>query len=550
MAPVATTTENGDLTNASSLDECVDLFYTVHDSTPKEVIKRHLRSAWRANPQYTLRLLFYLLDVRNGKSATMSALYGLQWLLQNHQNTFLVNLTYVNELGCIRDFATLLMMERCRLAQGIDFSVWQKRKVRNFKPRFDHEEFYKRVRQAPLSAGVKATNYAIVQLFVSALIDDKARMSQKKPVSLFSKWLPSQDSYLNRTTRLFDDVAMALYAKECGNAQRRPLIHARNYLRKNYISPLRKYASVTERLMSDKQWSKVAYKSVPSKCMARNSHRFEVHDGERYMRFLQDAVIGKVSVKAAVLKPHEICFPHSRSSRLHTLLADAQWEAYVSSMRAAGTLSSCVAVCDVSGSMSGQPMDVCVSLGLLIATLAKEPWKDHLITFSANPQFHLVTGKTLTEKLLNIQRMDWMMNTNFDRIFDIILDRAMQHNVKTEDVPKTIFVFSDMQFDLADPSMNSTGFQRVKAKFAKSSYEMPQIVFWNLRNSHGVPVTITDEGTALVSGFSGNLLKLFLEGGDFAKSTTNEQQSTAMSPVEIMRKAIDHERYCGLRVID
>ena len=37
---------------------------------------------------------------------------------------------------------------------------------------------------------------------------------------------------------------------------------------------------------------------------------------------------------------------------------ELQWKSYVMNLKASGTLSSALAVCDVSGSMTGQPMQV------------------------------------------------------------------------------------------------------------------------------------------------------------------------------------------------
>ena len=41
-------------------------------------------------------------------------------------------------------------------------------------------------------------------------------------------------------------------------------------------------------------------------------------------------------------------------------VAEAQWKAYVKKLREGGELSSAMAICDVSGSMHGQPMQVCL----------------------------------------------------------------------------------------------------------------------------------------------------------------------------------------------
>lgn len=55
-----------------------------------------------------------------------------------------------------------------------------------------------------------------------------------------------------------------------------------------------------------------------------------------------------------------------------------------------GKLKNCLAICDVSGSMSGTPMEVSVALGVVVSELSVEPWKGKLITFSKNPKLQLV----------------------------------------------------------------------------------------------------------------------------------------------------------------
>ena len=44
--------------------------------------------------------------------------------------------------------------------------------------------------------------------------------------------------------------------------------------------------------------------------------------------------------------------------KLEEQVMEAQWKSLVDGLRQSGQLSSCLAVADVSGSMSGQPMNV------------------------------------------------------------------------------------------------------------------------------------------------------------------------------------------------
>ena len=152
--------------------------------------------------------------------------------------------------------------------------------------------------------------------------------------------------------------------------------------------------------------------------------------------------------------------------------------------------------------------------------------------------------------------MDWHGSTDVDAAFDLILKRACDSKIAQEQMIETLFIFSDMQFDSACRSFSDMGdfgswtaptnFKVAQAKFEKHGYKLPKVVFWNLRGygygeSASVPVTQTEEGTALVSGFSGQLLKLFMDG-------VNELMT--FNPFNLMKEAIGKEKYDNWKVID
>ncbi|ERN02135.1 hypothetical protein AMTR_s00045p00177740 [Amborella trichopoda] len=66
-------------------------------------------------------------------------------------------------------------------------------------------------------------------------------------------------------------------------------------------------------------------------------------------------------------------------------------------------------------------MEVCVALGLLVSDLSAKPWKGTVITFSNEPQIHKIQGKTIFERRKFVESMDWGHNTNFQKIFDLLL---------------------------------------------------------------------------------------------------------------------------------
>ncbi|KAK1270623.1 hypothetical protein QJS04_geneDACA021617 [Acorus gramineus] len=237
---------------------------------------------------------------------------------------------------------------------------------------------------------------------------------------------------------------------------------------------------------------------------------------------------------AGALLPHEIL------AEAHSEVAELQWRRMVSDLQEKGKLKNCIAVCDVSGSMSGTPMDVCVALGMLVAELSEEPWKGKVITFSAAPQLHLIEGETLAEKTSFVREMNWGMNTDLQAVFDRILEVAVEGGLEAEKMIKRMFVFSDMEFDQASARLWETDYMVIRRKFEEKGYGsvVPDIVFWNLRDSRSTPVRSMDKGVALVSGFSKNLLKLFLEGDG------------VIDPEIIMEAAIAGEEYSKLVVFD
>ncbi|KAI1078600.1 hypothetical protein F5B20DRAFT_208193 [Whalleya microplaca] len=298
---------------------------------------------------------------------------------------------------------------------------------------------------------------------------------------------------------------------------------------------------------------------------------------------------------------------------LNAKVVDGQWKTLVQRIKDSGTLESSIAVCDVSGSMFGPqfpdgtcPMDTSIGLSLLLAEVTAPPFGGHFITFSAQPEVESfdVTA-SLSDKWEQLSGSKWGMNTNFVAVFeDLILPMAVRHNLKQEDMVKRVFVFSDMQFDQASAttffppvpgsahgsrqlsfSNWSTSFERIRGKYAEAGYEMPELVFWNLaggRAGYGAgtagdptapkPVTAEEEGTAMVSGYSQGMLKVFLDNGSFEDPEEEEVEEDVnmvegdddevlveaetkvkkrkIDPMSTLKKAIGHKAYEPLKVVD
>ncbi len=158
-----------------------------------------------------------------------------------------------------------------------------------------------------------------------------------------------------------------------------------------------------------------------------------------------------------------------------------------------------------------------------------------------------------------LQKLDWGSNTDLNAVFTLILQRALASNIPPEQMLDTLFIFSDMQFDPATTgnaygmypvqgvpqhTAKETNFKVAQVEFEEHGYKLPKVVFWNLDGNAedaAVPVTHREEGTALVSGFSGQLLKLFMAGASALDK---------FNPFVIMKEAISAEKYNGWKVVD
>jgi hypothetical protein len=81
----------------------------------------------------------------------------------------------------------------------------------------------------------------------------------------------------------------------------------------------------------------------------------------------------------------------------------------------------------------------------------------------------------------------------------------------------------------------------VQKAFVEAGYAdgAPHLIFWNLRATGTYPAFGESRGVSMVSGFSPNLLKLFMDGEDLSQLT----------PLSTMRKAIDDARYDDVRAL-
>jgi hypothetical protein len=342
-----------------------------------------------------------------------------------------------------------------------------------------------------------------------------------KTPSLLAKWLPSENASSNETKRM-------------GNIVRQSLGLTHKEYRK-ILSTLRRRINVLERLMSANRWDEIEFDKIPSRAGMIYKNAFARRDiiAKKYEAFAKDE---NTKVNADVLYPHEIAHQAfmargNEYDSTNRLMIQKYWNNlpnYYGDNEENG-----IAVVDVSGSMSGLPMEAAVSLGAYIAEKAHGPFAGHFITFSGNPELVSFEGVDITDKFNRCVRADWGMNTNIEAVFNMLLDNAQKNEVKPEDMPTRIYIFSDMEFDscmyygpvkkgrydwnerqtLGSTAEVETLMEGIGRKWAEAGYKIPSLVFWNLdcRNQN---IPAIGDGFSYVSGFSPVMIETILSGKD------------------------------------
>ncbi|KAK9276577.1 hypothetical protein L1049_006112 [Liquidambar formosana] len=548
-------TENNSPTFLSSGNHCLDFFFHVVPDTPSEAVTRRLQLAWDQDPMTALKLVCNLRGIRGTGKADREGFYAAAlWLHGNHPKTLACNATSIAKFGYYKDLLEILY----RLLEGPDVreSLRRDRQERLSLKR----SYYKGKRvysseEKRIAAGKKGMerynndpvyrflHNQVSHLFAEHLKSDLQNLNSGnvRNLSFAAKWCPSLYSFFDRSTLLCESIARRMFPREMypeyeGIEDAHYAYRVRDRLRKQVIVPLRKALKLPEIYMSANKWGVLPYSRVPSIAMKNYTELFLNHDSERFQNYLESVKSGKAKIASGALLPHEIIKSLERGGGK---VAELQWKTMVEDLLEKGKLTNCLAICDVSGSMEGTPLEVSVALGLLVSDLSEEPWKGKLITFSLFPKLQQIKGEDLKSKIRSINRMDWCTNTDFQKVFDQILLVAKEGNISEEQMIKRLFVFSDMEFDQASANDWETDYEAITRKFHENGYmSVPEIVFWNLRDSRATPVPSHQKGVALVSGFSKNLLKLFLGGGGI------------LNPEDTMEKAISGEEYNKLVVVD
>jgi hypothetical protein len=114
-----------------------------------------------------------------------------------------------------------------------------------------------------------------------------------------------------------------------------------------------------------------------------------------------------------------------------------------------GTLANTLAMCDFSGSMSGDPLHVSMALGLIIASCNTGIFKDRILTFDSVPTLHKFRTTTLIGRVNEVRNLGQGLSTDFQAAYNLVLHTLKKHAVPVGQEPTDLIVLTDMGWDEA-----------------------------------------------------------------------------------------------------
>ena len=472
-----TVTENGAVTHMTTESDCLDLFATIgalRRESDSEIVTRFVR-AYSENRDIAMKLLFFARDIRGGLGERRVFKVILNWLANNEPATVRKNIVHVAEYGRYDDL--LCLMDTACEKEMLD------------------------VLKAQFEADTEA-------------------LKNGGEVSLLAKWLPSVNASSSETVLCAKKIARHFGMNDA--SYRKALVALRAHIR------------IIENNLREKDYS-FDYSKQPSKAMYKYRKAFIRNDGERYSLFLDKVTTGEAKLHASTLMPYEIITPFFRRN-----VSDEERKAINTtwiSQEDLGDTENALAVIDGSGSMYGgadpMPATVALSLGIYFAERNKGAFKNHFITFSENPQLVEIKGEDILDKVRYCHGFNEVANTNIQKVFELILDAAKKNSVPQDELPKKLYIISDMEFDYCAKDASLTNFEYAKKLFAEAGYTLPEIVFWNVASrNRQQPVTKNEQGVALVSGCTPRLFEMVASG--------------TMNPYAFMLEVVESERYAKI----
>ena len=446
-----TVTENGMTTNSSSLDACVDLFFTIGAMRGQDKTRliSKFSHALLSDPNRAMKILFWVRDIRGGAGERQIFKDIMVYLAENHPQFLKENIPYVSEYGRWDDLLTLV--------------------------------------------GTKLETEALTQI----------RWALENKNGLAAKWMPRKGPVANRLRQFLEmspkqyrktlvELTKVVETQMCSNEWEKidfgklPSVASARYQKafwkrneagyKAYIASLQKGEAKIN--------ASAVYPYDVTKSLQRGNADVAIEQWKalpNYMEGSTERILPVVDVSGSMSCPaggnkNVTCMDVSLSLGLYISERNegAFKDAFV-------TFSSEPSLQYLKGNLRDR-----------FAQLSKAEWGYNT---DIEKVFDLILDQARKNSVPESE-----MPTKVLILSDMEFDSASRSR--------------SGYFGKSEPSSwNPTAQQMIEQKYSSAGYKMPQIVYWNIQSrGDNVPVAFDKTGTALISGFSPSILKSVVRG--------------------------------------
>lgn len=434
--------------------------------------------------------------------------------------------------------------------------------------------------------------------------------SNRSTVSLVARWIPREKSKFGW---MYEHIARKMYpelfkfAGLVNSESYKKATNLANMRLRKLLSKLNRHLDTTQIKMCGRTWREIEFNRVSSLTLSKFKKAFMnvssrksratkwdersyPHDdadrmicAENYKAHLAAASAGdttakvhgkRVAIYQLVIDAINLMSSYSAgvkddSFEMEKARINLQW---ADNSKMNGALGNIIPMVDTSGSMNADnALYSAIALGIRTSECVHPAFRNRIMTFTSVPTWvNLDDCETFVDKVEKVRKAPWGQSTNFYAAAKLILDSLIENKVDPDDVSGlTLAIFSDMQMDIADKSLESknlygleiysnpdfdennlgisrqTLVKKIKTLFAEAGiraigkpYEPPHILFWNLRSTTGFPSTSNEPNITMLSGFSPVLLNLFCNKG--------MDELHNLTPFMALKDILSHPRYESL----
>ena len=269
-----------------------------------------------------------------------------------------------------------------------------------------------------------------------------------------------------------------------------------------------------------------AWKNISKDGSGRTEEGHRIQCATNYMEHMEAVSQGKATARGKTLNTYQLAkdaIGTSLSDATEVARINGQW---LSNSEGAPSTGMMLPIIDVSSSMEvddNVPMLSAIGTGIRISEHAHPSLQNRALTFSSTPSWFDLTscGDDFVKKVHTVRHnSNWGGNTDLRAAFKLVLDALIAAKVTPDEAGQVVLVvLSDMQIDGSNFNGGSswgsggcwadTAQTAVIRMWTEAGYQIPHVVWWNLRKTTGFPAMTNTQNATMISGYSAAVLKSF-----------------------------------------